>query len=673
MCGIVGFIKSQGLTPRDIDGVRRANSSMFHRGPDGSGEYCDAVDPVGQFGHLFMAMRRLSIIDLAHGWQPLTNEDETIAVIANGEIYNHVELRAELQTRGHRLRTSSDCEVLPHLYEEYGLDFVHQLRGMFAFALWDGRNRRLVLGRDRMGEKPLYLHVAPDGVWFASELKALLASGRIPFQLDASAIDSYLHYGWIPEPQTAVAGVHKLQAGHLMIVEVRPWAVAAQRCYWRVENAPPLSGNPVELVRAELDTLGRQIVRSDVPIGVALSSGFDSSLAAALAVKNNASQVHAFSVGYGGSPGQDERGMAARFARELGMEFHALELTTGDMTAAFPKVAFERDDPVTDIAGFGYYSLSRFAREAGCPVLLQGQGGDELLWGYSWTKQAVLHSMRKFAGNPMGSFEALRAELPAGWSRPQLVRFAYFLGGLTTGWRRLSPGRRSAQQQLVAYDLSDPFQIGAFAAASTYTSRFRAQVIGSLQKPEDFLQSLADDCPVDVQMIALLCRGYLLENGLSQGDRLSMANSVELRLPLVDYRLVETLVGIQKHKPLYQDPPKQLLIEAARDLVPEYIVNRPKRGFNPPVRAWVAALRTAFGNDLANGALVEEQILDRKAAARLVSSTGPFGPAYDLFQKYAVLEFWYRGMRAVAKNAGSVPDCQDVPVSVGARSLAAVP
>jgi asparagine synthase (glutamine-hydrolysing) len=653
MCGIAGFLKSKSLTPRDIDAVRRANFSMFHRGPDGSGEYCDAADFGGSQGHLFMAMRRLSIIDLAHGWQPLKNEDETIAVIVNGEIYNHVELRAELLSRGHRLRTNSDCEVLPHLYEDYGLDFVHQLRGMFAFALWDGRKRRLVLGRDRMGEKPLYLHVAPDGLWFASELKALLASGRIPFDLDASAIDSYLHYGWIPEPQTAVAGIHKLQAGHLMIVEVQPWVIAPQRCYWRVEDAPPLSGNPVELVRAELDTVGRLIVRSDVPIGVALSSGFDSSLAAALAVKNNASQVHAFSVGYSGSPGQDERGMATRFAGELGMKFHALELTTSDMTAAFPTVAFQRDDPIADIAGFGYHSLSKIAREAGCPVLLQGQGGDELLWGYAWTRQAVLHSLRKFAGNPVGSIEALLAELPAGWSRPQLVRFAYILGGLAAGWRQLSPGRHSGRRQLVAYDLSDPFQIGAYAAASTYSPRFRAHVEGSLQKPEDFLHSLADGCPVDVQMIALLCRGYLLENGLSQGDRLSMANSVELRLPLVDYRLAETLVGIQKHRPLYQDPPKQLLIEAARDLIPDYVVNRPKRGFNPPVRAWLAALRNAFGHDLMNGALVEGQVLDRKAAAKLVNSTGRFGHGYDLFFKYSVLEFWYRGMEAVAKSAES--------------------
>ena len=516
MCGIVGLIKPEPLSDRDFGAVRRANAAMLHRGPDGSGAYCDAAEDSHCPAHLFMAMRRLSIIDLAHGWQPLKNEDESITVIANGEIYNHVELRAGLESRGHRLRTHSDCEVLAHLYEECGLDFVHKLRGMFAFALWDGRARRLVLGRDRMGEKPLYLSAGSHGIWFASELKVLMASGRIPLQLDASAINSYLHYGWIPEPQTAITGIRKLPAGNMLVVHLDPWAYE-ERPYWRVEDAQPLEGNPVELVRAELETIGRQIVRSDVPIGVALSSGFDSSLAAALAVRNNSSPVHAFTIGYAGTPAQDERAKAAVLARELGMQIHTLELSTGDMIGAFPKLAFDRDDPIADMAGFGFYSVSKLARECGCPVLLQGQGADELLWGYPWMGQAVVHNQRKFAGDPVGIFEAFRARLPTDWSRPHLVRFAYLLGGLVAGWRQLSPGKRSAQHQLVSYDLMDPFQIGAYAAAPTFTARFQRQVQDSQQRPEDFLRYVPDGFGIDIQIIALLCRGYLLENGLARG------------------------------------------------------------------------------------------------------------------------------------------------------------
>jgi asparagine synthase (glutamine-hydrolysing) len=649
MCGIVGLIRSGEITPADVAAVRSANSTMQHRGPDGEGEYGLGPTASNTGRHLFMAMRRLSIIDLAHGWQPLFNEDHTIAVVANGEIYNYVELREQLLTAGHRLQTHGDIEVIPHLYEQYGLDFVHSLRGMFAFALWDGSRQRLVLCRDRMGEKPLYLYREGGSIWFASELKVLLASGRVRCELDAAALDSYLHYGFIPEPRTGMAGVQKLPAGHMLIVDAAPWS-ATERCYWRIEDAPALKGNARELVRAELDVVGQQIVRADVPIGVALSGGFDSSLVAALAVRN-ASDVHAFTAGYEGRPAQDERRLAARFAGDLGMRVHTLELTTQEMSEGFPRLAFDRDDPVADIAGFGFYMLALRAHEAGCPVLLQGQGADELLWGYSWAPNAVIHSERKIAGRPFGMLEALRRLLPKGLSRPQWVRFAYVIGGLLAGWRDPSPGRSSAPDELVAYDLSDIFQIGAHAARETYAPSFRERVFATPARPADFQRQLGAGYPLDIQIIALLCRGYLMEHGLAQGDRLSMASSVELRVPLVDYRLAETIVGLQKHRPLHQDRPKSLLIEAARDLVPEYVVNRPKRGFNPPVSSWIAALRSRFGPELASGALVAEGVLDSEAAQRLVRSTSRFGAEYDLFFKYLVLEYWYRGMRGVVPCA----------------------
>jgi asparagine synthase (glutamine-hydrolysing) len=652
MCGIIGLIGSSELGPAEVAAVRRGNAAMQHRGPDGEGEFADTGRrPATGPQHLFMAMRRLSIIDLAHGWQPLCNEDGTIAVIANGEIYNYVELRAELLARGHRLRTHSDIEVIPHLYEEWGLEFVDRLRGMFALAMWDARRRRLILCRDRMGEKPLYVQRAGNALWFASELKALLATGRVPCELDAAATDSYLHYGFIPEPRTAIAGVQKLPAGHMLVVQPQPWSMT-ESCYWRIEVAPPLSGDARELVRAELDTVGRQIVRADVPIGVALSGGFDSSLVAALTVRN-ATQVHAFTAGYEGRPAQDERHLAARFATELGMQIHGLELATADMCAQFPRLAFDRDDPVADIAGFGFYMLSRQAHEAGCPVLLQGHGGDELLWGYSWTPHAVVHSQRKVAGRPLGALEALRRLLPTGLSRPQWVRFAYLIGGLLAGWRDPSPGRRSPPDQLVAYDLSDIFQIGAYAARRSYAHEFRERVLAGTERPTDFQRCLGAEVPIDIQIIALLCRGFLMEHGLAQGDRLSMANSVELRLPLVDYRLAEALVGLQKSKPLYQERPKGLLIEAARDLVPDYVVNQPKRGFNPPVSQWISALRSRFGRDLGSGALVADRVLDAGAARRLAQSTSRFGADYDLFFKYLVLEFWYRGMQVAALTGGT--------------------
>ena len=650
MCGILGIIKPNPISDSDIESVRRGALAMAHRGPDGSGEFMEMPLVADQGSHLYMAMRRLSIIDLSHGWQPLKSEDGNIAVIVNGEIYNYIELRQELEKRGHRFATHSDCEVLVHLYEDYGVDFVHQLRGMFAFALWDARKRRLMLGRDRMGEKPLYLYVTSAGILFASELKVLLASGQVPFAVDPIAIQNYLHYSWIPEPRTGIAGVTKLQAGHVMVINVDSWT-HQEKCYWKIEDSPALSGNPIAYVREELDSIGTLIVRSDVPIGVSLSGGFDSSLIAALAVKNADTEVHAFSLGYEGSPGQDERKLAAQVAADLGMRFHSLVLSHGEMVRNYPKMAFYRDDPIADLAGSGYFAISQAAHESGCPVLFQGQGGDELLWGYPWAIQAVMQSMRKLSGSPVTYREALLANLPRGISRPQIVRFTYFIAGLIMGWRSLSPGKSSPEHHLVAYDLTDGFQISQRFIGSSYTKKFKDQLESFNQDPSDFFQYFRDGTRIDIQILSLLCRGYLLENGLAQGDRLSMANSVELRLPLVDYRLAQVITGIQKYNPVYFKKPKSLLIDASRDLVPEYVINRPKRGFTPPVAVWVNLLKKEYGNNLVEGALVQDEILDPKYAFRLSQACSRFNHRYDIFQKYLALEFWYQGMKNVVQQS----------------------
>ena len=215
MCGIAGIISQAPLTPAEIDSVRKENSKLTHRGPDGSGEFLDS--------HVMLAMRRLSIIDLDGGWQPLYNEDRTLTLVANGEIYNFVELRERLERQGHRFNTHSDCETILHLYEEHGLDFVQHLRGMFAFALWDSKHRKLIVARDRMGEKPVYVYETNGRVLFASEMKALLASGLVPFELDPTAVNLYFHYQYVPEPLTPLKGVRKLDAASMLVVDLDPW------------------------------------------------------------------------------------------------------------------------------------------------------------------------------------------------------------------------------------------------------------------------------------------------------------------------------------------------------------------------------------------------------------------------------------------------------------------
>lgn len=366
MCGICGVVSAAPLTETERAQVRAMNASLRHRGPDGAGEFVHA--------RVALAMRRLSIIDLTGGGQPLFNEDRSLALIANGEIYNDLELRAGLIARGHSFRSGSDCETILHLYEDYGPDCVRHLRGMFAFALWDAGQRRLMLARDRMGEKPLYLVEHAGQLWFASELRALLTAGVAELSLDPNAIDHYFHFQYVPEPATPLQGVRKLDAAELCLVETDPWRICERR-YWCMEDSPPLEGNPATRLRERLVEVSRLVVRADVPVGVALSGGLDSSAVAALAAVHYPGTLHAFSVGYPGRPASDERADARALAQHLELHYHEVELETSELVAHFPTLVDAQDDPIADIAGLGYASLSCRARECGVPVLLQGQGG----------------------------------------------------------------------------------------------------------------------------------------------------------------------------------------------------------------------------------------------------------------------------------------------------------
>src|SRR5215207_4131121 len=388
MCGISGIISGGRVTPGDMARVASMSRALGHRGPDDS----------GMFGapHVALAARRLSIIDLGGGRQPLYNADRSLALVANGEIYNHEELRRRLEARGRRFTTGSDCEAILHAYAEYGTACVEHLRGMFAFALWDDARRRLLLARDPLGEKPLYLYERDGRLIFASEMKALLRSGEVPFELDPEAVDLFFHYQYVPEPRTAVRGVRKLDAARLLVVEVEPWRVE-ERCYWRMEDAPPLAGDAPALLRGQLEAVGELITRADTPVGVALSGGRDSSAVAAVAARHRG-ELHAFSVGYPGRPeGLDERDEALALARHLRLPFHEVEVETREVVEFFAELNYWRDDPVADYAGHAYYAVMRRAREEGVPVVLQGQGGDELFWGYPQLRRAALESFEKEA------------------------------------------------------------------------------------------------------------------------------------------------------------------------------------------------------------------------------------------------------------------------------------
>jgi asparagine synthase (glutamine-hydrolysing) len=641
MCGIAGIISQAPTTPAEIAGVKRANSRLTHRGPDGSGEFTD--------DNVMLAMRRLSIIDLDGGWQPLYNEDRSLALVANGEIYNFVELRERLEGLGHRFNTHSDCETIVHLYEEYELDFVQHLRGMYAFALWDTKRQRLILARDRMGEKPLYLYETNGRVLFASEMKALLASGLVPFELDPTSVNLYFHYQYVPEPRTPLKGVRKIDAASLLIVDLDPWRIEERR-YWRMEDAPALEGDPATLIREQLETVSKIVIRSDVPVGISLSGGLDSSAIAALAARQYPGTMLAFSIGYPGSLANDERPDARALADELGMPFYDAELTTSDMVSFFPKLVYLRDDPIADIAGFGYYSVMKLAREHNVPVVLQGQGGDELFWGYGWVQDAAHASARKLqhTNNPIGTLPRyVDLDLPGGLSRMQLGEWAHRLGGLRRSWESLRRDRTSSPDQMVFYDLVADFRTSMAETRTIFSNSFREQMNGNTA-----MSLFTFDRPwpnIDVTLTRLICDTYLRENGVTQGDRLGMASSIEMRLPLLDHVLVETVIGLRKAHSDVDRPPKAWFKAALKDVLPESVINRPKRGFSPPVLEWHRALFAAHGASVRDGYLRQHSVLSEQGAQHLASGHFPTDNITPMSFKALVLEQWCRRMASICQ------------------------
>lgn len=639
MCGICGQIAIGQR--RDAGLVARLQAALAHRGPDDAGAYVD--------GPVELAMRRLSIIDHDGGAQPLFSEDGQIVLVLNGEIYNHVELRDDLVRRGHRFSTRSDAEVLVHLYEDKGFDAVSDLRGMFAFALWDRRTGRLLLGRDRMGEKPIYLVESDGRLVFASELKALVAAGAAPLELDLAAVNRYFHYAYVPEPQTTLHGVRKLPAASLLVVQTRPWSVRTH-VYWRMLDAPPVDADPLRAIRSVLEEGAELIVRADVPVGVALSGGLDSSAVAALAARAAPGAIHAFSVGYPGRPTYDERRAAEALAEALGMPYHDVEVDLEDMLEAFPAMVGWRDDPIADIAGHGYYAVARAARRAGVPVLLQGQGGDELFWGYALTRDGLAYSRDRLARQRWGALafpRYLRSTIRSAREANRPLPWRKALASAHRRWRRDAD---CDPDSTVFYDTVPDFVSAPAALRQVAAEEFLRAVDAS--DPLDLHASPPADGRLDLQITERICATYLRENGLTQGDRLAMASGVELRLPLLDHRLVELVIGLRKLRRDDRLAPKAWLRAAVADLLPLAVLNRPKQGFSPPLRTWHNALFKAYGEMLRDGRLVERGVLSAEGAAELSAGAFPGHAVTPFSFKALVLEMWIRAMETWPRPRG---------------------
>jgi len=637
MCGIFGVLRPTGLTISDTLIFEKFFDLQNHRGPDGKGQFVS--------DRLALGMRRLSVIDLEYGWQPQWSEDKSVGIVANGEIYNYLELRESLIRKGHVFQTESDIEVIVHLYEEYGMEFVHHLRGMFAFALIDLANNALILGRDRMGEKPLYIADSKEGFFFSSELRSLVQSGAVPLTLNAEILPLYFQYGFVPEPLTFVAGIRKLQAGTLEKFDLSSGEKAVIT-YWRPEDIQiDPTTDPVSAMRDALEEVGKLIVRADVPIGVALSSGIDSTIIAAMAAKNS-KDVHTFTVGYTGKHSCDESDDAVKLALEAGLTPHTIKLEPKTIAQNFKKLCLNRDEPIADIAGAGYEAVSALAAERGVKVLLNGQGGDEIFWGYAWVKKAIAQGNRRAATlrGDFNLFDYVNFYVPKASLGPifDWVRDGF---GLVESLRQMKEDlrdKRHGSEEVLFYKRKP--------RAREILKRSQAIYGGaSAIDPYSFRISETDGDQARSYRTTLL-NSYLRVNGLSQMDRLSMANSVESRTPLVDYRVVEIALSVNYGEFGFGAPARALLLEAVSDWIPDHVKMRPKKGFTPPVREWYRAIFSENRESFLNPRIVTLGLVNENAKKILSRPLSRIGRPSILWLELAVLEMWIRGLEETSRQ-----------------------
>jgi asparagine synthase (glutamine-hydrolysing) len=564
MCGIAGFF-DRGCAPGEAPGrLGRMLDLIVHRGPDGAGTF------VSEELGLAAGMRRLSIIDLEGGTQPIWNEEETVGVVFNGEIYNYVELRRELVGRGHRFRTESDTEVLVHLYEELGPGLVERLRGMFAFAIFDLRRRELLVARDHFGQKPLYYAHEAGRLAFASELKCLLALPWVSDEREPEALLDYVSWLSLPPPRTHFRKIKKLGAGQRFVLAFdAPEKLRAEQ-YWRYSLADAPRLTELELAAEALDaTLTDSVqahLRADVPLGVLLSSGLDSRTVAAYSQELLGGGMTTFTVGFEGP--ESELKEAAKTAREIGSTHHALEITSRDLSENIGRVAWHLDEPVGDPAAFAVLAVCEMAREH-VKVLLSGEGADELFGGYDGRYRGMLGTMaRSDKLRKYGAFlpEADPAAAPTRWRRFLLrakqARATEAIGLRVEGL----PG-----------DVREPR--GLSASQLRRLQARKAELGRGLYRPQRDRLS---------ELLTLDLEWQLAESLLQKADKMSMAASIELRTPLLDTRVAEVAARIDSTLKLPPGGPGKLVLRQCLARKLNEPLTRPKKGFPVPLKAWFA-------------------------------------------------------------------------------------
>ncbi len=622
MCGIAGKVYFDVARSVDPQLLLRMASIMSHRGPDDGGLL--VAGPAG------LAHRRLSIIDLTTGRQPMSNEDESVHIVFNGEIYNFRILRDELLAKGHRFRTVSDTEVIVHLYEEDGANCVHRLHGMFAFALWDERACRLVLARDRVGKKPLYYFYGSEFLAFASELKGLLQDAEIPRRLDLWALDDYLTYQYIPPPRTIFEGISKLPPAHVLVLDAQSGRFIVSR-YWRLHYRPKLA-LPEHEALERLDELMRQAVRlrlvADVPVGAMLSGGVDSSLVVALMSQLTSRPVQTFSVGF------DEKDYnELPFARTVAKRYqteHKELICRPDACDVLPRLVWHCDEPFGDSSAMpSYYLAQVISRHV--KVALNGDGGDESFAGYErYMGNRLLQYFHMIPRPLRRILLAVLYRLP-GHEKIRLMRRLKWLAASS-----LKPVEAAYQAAMIIFHAPDRMRL--------YSPELMAAL--RIHDSLDFLrrawEEWGDEDPID-RMLGTDVETYLPEDLLVKMDRMSMAHGLEVRSPFLDHTVMEWAACLPQHMKLRGATLKYLTKKLAERYLPREVIHRPKQGFGVPLAAWFRGPLRLFTEEVFHtSTLARDGLLRREAMLTLLAQhQAGFDHNHRLWL-LLVLEFWYR-------------------------------
>lgn len=628
MCGIAGIVRLSRSDRVDPATLQRMCRAMKHRGPDEDGIYCD--------GAVGLGMRRLSIVDVSHGHQPLSNEDGTLWLVFNGEIYNHATLREQLISRGHRYSTHSDTETIVHLYEEYGRDCVRHLQGMFAFAIWDARNRSLFIARDRLGIKPLYYRLSSGSFIFGSEIKVLLEYPGVRPEFDRTALSEYLAFGYLSGENTFYCGIKKLMPGH--ILELKEGGAYDISRYWDLTINAESSSHPrsyyVEAYRERLEKAVSSHLMSDVPLGAFLSGGLDSSAVAALMTKIRREPVETFSVGYR-ETAYSELPYARMVAKHMNSIHHEVLLSRDDFFDCLPKLIWHEDEPIAWPSSVPLYFVAELARSR-VKVVLTGEGSDETLGGYSRYAFTLRNK----------TMDDLYRHVIPGFLRRNIREFiakSSMIG---------ATARRKLSHTFLALDSDSwsSFYFDNFLAAFSQVDQVElltkeasaSMAPGSAYHHvlERWEQSSGDTFQ---RLLYTDIKTYLVELLMKQ-DNMSMAASIESRVPFLDHTLVEFAVNIPSEHQLGGLSGKRILKEAMNGLLPSSIIHRPKLGFPTPWSGWLAGTQLdEIENLLLEPRSVERGLFQSAAVKRLFHEhRTKYRDHYDRIWRLLNLEIWHR-------------------------------